>query len=220
MILAVGSMWRDSSGYIDNSLGQFEGLARRFKDVQFGFAENASTDGTGDRLDVWAQTSGAQIRHVVDGCPYYASVDSEERWRHLAWVANHTIDLISDEVDVFLYVESDLRWSPDDLALLVELAEETGEAHAAANFKSDDRWYDTWGSRLEGERFQPNPPFHSGWTGEPLLVDSTCGALALPAKVARATRFSPTDCYVGWCRSIWEEGTPIWLHPDVRVTHP
>lgn len=224
MIVAVGSMWRNSDGYIDRALRQFEGLAEHFDEVQFGFVENESADNTGALLDEWADGLSldlqGSIAHVADGCPYYPSADMPERWRHLAWVANHTIDLISDEADIFLYVESDLAWDPADLAQLVEWADETQAAHAACNLMAGDRWYDTWGSRIGDEHFDAGPPYHSKWDDSPFQVDSTCGALALPAKVARATRFQPEDCYVGWCRSIREEGTPIWLQPDIKVHHP
>lgn len=221
MIVAVGSMWRDSAGYIDRSLKQFEGLARLFDQVYFGFAENASTDFTDDRLHAWAESvwPAARIRHVRDDCPYYPSVDIPDRWRHLAWVSNQTIELIPAEADIFLYVESDLTWDPQDLARLVQMAADDGAAHAACNVADGGRWYDTWGSRLNGERFQAGSPHHSQWSDSSFLVDSTCGALALPADVARATRFQPEDCYVGWCRDIWANHCPIWLEPDIKVIH-
>lgn len=215
-------MWRNSASYIDRSLAQFDGLARILDDVQFGFVENESTDDTGERLDAWADMAPARanVVHVADGCPYYPSADMPDRWRHLAWVANHSIDLIADDADVFLYVESDLQWDPADIARLVEWADETQAAHAACNVMADGRWYDTWGSIIDGEHFEAGKPHHSKWSDSPFLVDSTCGALAVPGKVARATRFQPEDCYVGWCRQIWAEHTPIWLQPDIKVVHP
>jgi hypothetical protein len=83
-------------------------------------------------------------------------------------------------------------------------------------------YYDIWGSRgLNGKRFNPQPPFHlSLANADPLVeVQSVAGCTAMVADVARLTRFSSDDCYVGWNRNMRLSGFKVWLDPSLAVIH-
>lgn len=230
MRLAVGSMFRDSGSYIRQTLfEQFDGLGQLLKDrgdeVVFLTVENDSTDDTAYQLKEFAACGHWPV-HLIersDGCPHHPSVDRGDRWRHLAWVANAALEELDEvEADQFLYVESDLAWDPRDLLRLVDESQHV--AVSACNVMADGRWYDTWGTRRDGLWFYATPPFHPDLTmpenvsGGLFRVDSACGATALPAEVARKTRFQPEDCYVGWCRQI-REHLDLYLDTEVKVVH-
>ena len=220
MKVAVGSMFRDSSRYLDRALAQYEKLQalveERGDECRFVFVENDSTDDTYERLSAFAD-----VARVSDGCPYYESVDRKDRWRHLAWVANHTIEQLTDEDDVFLYVESDLAWDAHDLLRLVDHLSLV-DVVSALNVRRDGSYYDIWGSRgADGRRFTAQPPYHLDLVEPPGLVEvqSMAGCTAMVADVARLCRFSPDDCYVGFNRAMRLAGFKVWCDPTVRVTH-
>lgn len=215
-------MWRDSAGYVDDALHRFRQLADllniRGDRVEFVFAENSSKDHTADRLRLFGRTHRSHIIQRADNCPYWPSIDTPERWRHLAWVQNGVLENIGADADVFLYVESDLTWNPTDLVVLIDHTTEWPVA-AAMNMRRDGRYYDIHGTRRNGQRFTADHPYHQDFNGAPLTVDSVGGALAMRAAIARNTRIPETG-YVGWCHTIGELGYPIMLCPDVKVIHP
>lgn len=219
MNIAIGSIWRDSMPYMRTALDQMERLARlleaRHDAPVFFWCENASTDTTASSLAgfEWPHL----LRSAVDDCPYFPSKDLPERWRHLAWVGNHVLEAIPDSADVFLYVESDLEWDPEDMVRLID-ATQHDPVVAAANLRPDGFLYDQWGTRnLSGGCFPVDAP--KMWS-EPFHVSSAAGCTAMRGHIARGTRFQPEDCYVGWCRDIREQGHPILLDPSIQVTHP
>lgn len=224
-MICVGSMWRDSTAYIDRTLDQMARLAKEFDargdQVRFVWAENASVDDTPARLKAF-DAAPSMIVERVDGCPYWPSVDDRVRWRHLAWVANATLEQVDENDDVFLYVESDLAWEPATLVALVDhLA--TVDVVSPLNMRADGSYYDRWGSRgLDGRRFTPQPPFHPDLVTPDGLVEvqSIAGCTAMVADVARMTRFDTDDCYVGWNRVMRLAGFRIWCDPTLQVVHP
>lgn len=219
-MIVVGSIWRDSAGYIDRSLAQFaalrEALNRQGVECRFVFAENASTDDTFARLEAWRYPTDDLVA-VADGCPYYPSVDIEARWRHIAWVCNHVMERVG-ECDQFIYVESDLRWDVDTMLTLLNY---DVDAVSPLNVKADGRYYDTWGSRIGGVRFGHEPPFHPSLPADALVpADSIAGCTVMRGAIARQARFSPKDCYIGLCRDIRSKGYELWLDSSLQVTHP
>lgn len=224
MNVTIGSMFRDSSAYIQRTLfQQMHGLGdllrARGDHATFVLIENDSQDDTYYWLNEFGGCGHDPTvlikRH--DDCPYFPSVDRPERWRHLAWVGNATLEeLDNHDADRFLYVESDLIWKPEDLLRLIDQAED--QAVCAINLQPSGAVYDTWGHRAEGVRFQASHPYHHAYTGQLMRVESACGATALPAEVAAKTRFQPEDCYVGWLRQVGEH-IPVWLDPTVEVIH-
>lgn len=225
MIVAAGSMWRNmaatAAAQLDRWYNLHRALETRGDSLVCLFVENDSTDDTWHHLHEFAACGHVPtiLEQVSDGCPHWPSTDHPDRWRHLAWVANHTLSMLDavPDADVFLYCESDLGWTVEDMVRLIDSVGER-RAVAAANM-TGDRWYDSWGTRKDGVFFTGPAPYHPAFTGEPMVVDSTCGAIALEVDIARRTRFQPEDCYVGWCREIGEI-TPVWLDPRIKVQHP
>lgn len=220
MTVTVGAMWRDSTRYMERSLGQYEEvadlLAARGDRASFVFVENDSTDDTYAELVKWGR---AQVHQASDNCPYYPSVDRPERWRHLAWVANTVLDNIPDESDVFVWLESDLVYNPADVVRLIDATEEWPVA-AAMNLCPDGRYYDIFGTRCDGRRFVASPPYHPQFDGWPMVVESAGGCVAMRAAIARNTRNQPEDGYVGWMRDVRRLGFPVVLDPSIQVFHP
>lgn len=226
MRVAIGSMFRDSGAYVQRTLfEQMHGLGdllrQRGDEVVFVFVENDSTDDTFYWLNEFGGCGHdrAVLVQRHDDCPYFPSVDRVERWRHLAWVANATLEELDGlDADRFLYVESDLQWDPHDLLRLIDQAD--GKAMTAQNVMAGGQHFDTWGTRCNGVRFAPSHPYHPAYTGAMMQVESSCGATALPAEIARECRFQPEDCYVGLNRQIREKGLELWLDPSIKVIHP
>lgn len=222
-MIAVGSMWRDSAAYIDRSLHQFDLLRKELdakgEDVRFIWVENDSTDDTYERLAMF--DGDVTLERRSDGCPYWPSVDNRDRWRHLAWVANGVLEQVGADDDVFIYVESDLAWEvPTMLRLLDHL--NRVDVVSPLNMRANGRYYDVWGSKgLDGRRFSFDPPFHPSLaSGELTEVQSVAGCTAMIGEVARSTRFSSDDCYLGWNRDMRLAGWKVWCDPTLQVVHP
>lgn len=227
--VAIGSMWRDMGPLMRARIDQFYKLGAALKargdDPVCIFVENDSKDITWSELYEFGGCGHVNsiLLRVSDECPYWPSVDHPDRWRHLAWVANHTMDEITDDIDVFLYVESDLMWSTSTMLGLIDQAVTEQAAVLACNRLANGQWYDIWGSRARGLRFGANPPHHpvlEGWESGLVAVDSACGAIAMPGDVARQVRFQPEDCFVGLCRDIRAKGYGLFLDPSLEVIHP
>ena len=224
-MIAVGSMFRDSSSYIDRSFHQYEGLAKeldkRGETVRFIFCENSSVDDTFDRLRGWAGAWDTTLVQRADDCPYFRSEDRRDRWRHLAWVANGVLEEVTADDDAFIYVESDLAWEPSMMLRLLDHLN-TVDVVGPLNMRDDGTLYDRWGTRgMDGRRFTAEPPHHPCLNGADGLVEvqSSAGCTAMVADVARMTRFDPVDCYVGWNRAMRLSGFKVWIDPSLSVVH-
>jgi hypothetical protein len=226
--ITFGSMWRDMGPVVRDRLSQYhrlyKALAERGDELTLVLVENDSIDDTYWHLNEFAAcggTMGALLIQAKDGCPHYPSKDIPDRWRHLAWVANHTLDHAGD-CDVFLYIESDLLWSTQTALKLIDHTL-SADAVCAMNMHADQRYYDIWGSRAQGLRFKRWPPYHpilEDWESGLVPIDSACGAIAMKGEVARQVRFQPEDCFVGLCRDIRSKGFGLWLDPSLEVLHP
>ena len=227
MNVVVGSMFRDSTGYLETYIAQIHGLRdlleARGDKLRVVAVENDSQDDTHLRLDDWGGNVFCDLTliKVHDDCPYYRSIDDPKRWRHLAWVANHVLEDVDDRDDVLLYVESDLGWEPAEMLQLIDHTRLL-PAVSCPNyaFEKGGRYYDIWGSRKDGRRFSPHRPYHPDWSEELMTMDSVASVLAVRADIARKTRFGDTNCFIGWCEDIRSQGHTIWYDPSLCVIHP
>lgn len=224
-MIVIGAMMRDSSSYIDAYFDQVAHLekllADRGEQVRFVFAENDSTDDTYDRLVEFGRDHDVTVINRSEGGPYYPSVDKPDRWKHIAYVCNGILEQIEPEDDALLYVECDLLWQPRDMLLLLDhLADYP--AVSGLCMQLSGRYYDVWGSRKDGQRFKWTAPYHPALVGAdgPIEMDSVASVLACSGDVARATRFTEKDAFVGWCEDIRSQGWKVWLDPSVSVIHP
>lgn len=228
MNVAIGSMFRDSNkhGRIWERLMPYYELGFALRqdghNLTCVFVENDSKDDTYYQLNEFGGCGHVDsiLVRKTDDCPYWGSVDHPDRWRHLAWVANGVFEELDGSEDAVIYVESDLIWEPATMLRLLEHLE-TVDAVAPCNMHRG-AWYDTWGSRIGGVRFQAQPPYHPALVGAEGLVpvESTAGCTAMRGEVAKQVRFQPEDCYVGLCRDVRSHGYGLWLDPSLTVEHP
>lgn len=252
--VVLGSMFRDAGSYADRYFDQVQALRWRLESRGDSLRLIVVEDHPEKVDEDWGPV--AQLAHnfgqclyvqVTDGCPYYPSHDIPQRWRHLAWVANHVLRNVRASDDVCVYVESDLVWDPRTILRLIDLvrgckcrevldpignkvAERQGSCDEDPKvevvspmlmLQHSNRYYDTWGTRLNGRRFSPWRPHHEDLPENGLVeVDSVAGCTVMKASIARRVRFQKEDCYVGLCRDIWSKGHKVWLSLDDKVEHP
>lgn len=227
MNVALGSCFRNSVGYLDTYIGQVNRLRKLLEErgdtLRVIAIENDSTDNTFLQLDDWGANIFVDLTLIGahDDCPYFPSVDLPQRWTHMAWLQNLVLEELDDRDDVFVYVESDLRWLPTEMVRLIDHLQSL-DAVSCPNWATqrETRYYDTWGSRKDGLRFEPYEPYHPAWDGELMRMDSVASVLALRADIARKTRAKPNTGFVGWCHDITSQGYEIWLDPKLAVIHP
>lgn len=154
----------------------------------------------------------------------YGSVDSADRWRRIAYVANATLDALTDDDTTLLHIESDLIWEPDVVLCLLrhlQRPEVDGCAAMCGYLPQGGRHYDTWGNRKDGVRFSEQPPYHPAITDPHGLteVDSAGSAWAVRAAVARRARYGD-EGIVSWCNGMRATGARLWIDLDAWVWHP
>jgi len=236
MRVVLGSIFRNSTPYLDRYFAQVGALANELRErgdtLRPILAEGDSTDGTFEQLQerttaLQAEGVACELIQVSHGGPEYGSVDKAERWRNISRVCNALLDLVQPDDDMLIYVESDLIWEPATMLQLLHNASLTGVGVAVPMCFLDGtrQFYDIWGHRRNSLNFQPHAPFHPDletWRGATLLgMDSAGSCLVMLADVARRSRFDPADQgIVGWCASIRSLGQGIWLDPSVTVVHP
>ncbi len=229
--------------YLDQVWELHEYLAARCEILHCVWGEGDSTDGTRARLqkaaNAWGKRQGARGKNGVTDCPApfppapcplivdcahggpaYGSVEDEQRFHQLAYVGNQIWAAIPEETDVVIYVESDLIWSaPTLIGLLDATAIWPAVAPMVLDSPPANTFYDVWAYRRNGVRFTKQPPYHPEISSKPLQLDSAGSCLALRWQVAQWLHF-PEDCFVGFCRLLYERESSLWLLPNLTVYHP
>lgn len=230
--ITLVSAFRDSMPYADRYLrqvaGLYELLAKRGDTLTCVWGEGDSRDATPVALATVAADHNATIVDCTHGGPAYGSVEDERRFKQLAFVGNQLWAAIPETTDVVVYVESDLIWSA---ATLLALIDATAVWPAVAPMVMHDRdpglyagdgpfFYDRWAFRRGGVKFSNEPPYHPDICGhKPLQLDSAGSCLALRWRLAQWLYFPP-DCFVGFCRLLYEREASLWLLPSLIVRHP
>jgi len=227
MRIAVGSIFRNSTSYLDRYFTQIEEMRSVFDPKGIGLSlylvEGDSSDNTWNSLAKYfidGDFDGKLIKRQHGG-PAWGSVDVPERWKALSWCSNGTITQVTDE-DAFIYVESDLVWSAATMIELLEDVLERGlDAVAPMSMTPSNRFYDIWGHVKDGVQFDPYRPYHPALNGERFVtLDSAGSCIVMSNRVARVARFGPLDCVRGLGKSIREHGFSLWLDSHQRVYHP
>jgi hypothetical protein len=224
--LAVLSMFRESTGYLNRYFAQIKELDDRLHAsggrLRVVAIENDSLDETQFRLlSNLPRWPGSRLLTAHDDCPFWPSTDRPERWRHIAWLCNQLLDEVKDSDDVVLYVESDLIWEPKEIKTLVDLVPHVG-ALTVPNYSKErgGDYYDTWGSRRNGIRFTRRAPYTTEFREKPMLpVDSCASILAVRGEIARRTRFTEDEGFVGWSKQVREE-IKLFMLTELAVVHP
>lgn len=228
MGLLVSSIFRNSSGYIPRWIDQVAGLQRILGvEVHAVVAEGDSTDDTAQTLKRALNQApfDTTLLTVNHGGEHYGSYDIPKRWEQIALVCNAVMEKVSEGIgpdDRFIYVESDLVWTPDDLAVLYhDLDAMAAVAPLSLQGHDQDLFYDVYGYRKNGVKFTHRKPFHPELNGERYVeIDSSGSCFALRPRLARSCRFSPVDCILGIGRDVRKHGETLWLDQLVSVIHP
>lgn len=224
----LSSIFRDSEKYVTRWVDQVATLQRVTGDpVHVVVAEGDSIDDTADVL-AWALHGAdftSDLLTVNHGGPRFGPYDVEDRWAQIALVCNKVLDKVRSVInpnDEFVYVESDLVWSPDDIATLIADLDMFPAVAAMCMHGTTDKFYDTWGHRKNGVRFDRNPPYHPDLdsAGRFVEIDSAGSCFALRPRLATTVRFSSEDCILGIGRGVREAGEVLMLDREVEVVHP
>lgn len=231
MNIVLASIFRNSSGYLDRYFGQATALraklAERGDTLRFVWAEGDSEDDTFQRLCVGLNGSAknSKLIQINHGGPVFGSIDNDQRWRNISKVCNQLLDLIDWNDDFVIYVESDLLWTPETLLeLLEDVKHKPIDAVAPMCYHlPTSLFYDIWGHRKDGVRFEPHSPYHAalqpGTTLTP--IDSAGSCIVMRGVVAQTARFDPPELgIVGFGNTIRKLGFHLWLDATQRVFHP
>ena len=225
MNVAFGSAFRNSGG--PGSMRYFEQIAA-YRDVvsehqvRAIVVEGDSTDNTREALTLAARYHRVEIDLVTcnHGGPVYGSTEQPERFQALSKVGNAIFDAVRSDDDALVYVESDLRWEPETVRQLVNMATNyVGYDVIAPMVMAGTVLYDIWGFRgLDGRRFSPFKPYHPDYSPDRVFeVGSVGSCLVMRGHVARLCRIRNDYCLVGWCEDAREKGFRIAVRPNLRV---
>ena len=228
MRLTVASAWRNSAGNVRLYMQRINALREAMRvPIRVVAGEGDSRDETRAVLAREARNLGIQLE-VVDcthGQREFGSTEEPERMRALSLVCNRIFGAASAEDDVFLYVESDLRWDAATLKYLVEEALMSERFHIVAPMvMAGEAFYDIWGFRAWSEkegkvtRFGPHRPFHpSLGRDNPTEVRSAGSCQAMQGAVAVQVRVRDDNAFVGWCEDARQQGFRIGVRSDLVV---
>lgn len=213
---------RNSADYVDRYMEQATRLHKEVGDpFRVIVVEGDSTDDTWDRLQEYKAFASLTTLKVEHGGPPFESVDRPLRWRQIASVCNVGMVAAQRELDddePLVYVESDLIWEPETLARLVDHLHEFPAATCLS--MQGARFWDTFGYRVGGRRFNPWAPYYPGAAGSMKQIDSCGSVIAMRYEVAQDAFFGHTDCILGLGESIYAAGHSLWLDPTLAVHHP
>jgi hypothetical protein len=204
-VLAVLSLWRDSEGYIERSLAQFEAMEEELKKqrikVVYGFFENDSIDSTPQRLQHWLRSRTGFVISEVIGAPKWGSVASLKRVTYQARYRNMALELLNQyyNYDYLLVADTDVYWQPDLIRGMIDQLDNNPKwgmvspntIQNVRDFVEDtDRpsYFDSWSLKDEDDEqcltFAANPFLRQEdrelWAeGKPVYCNSAFGSIAM-----------------------------------------
>lgn len=174
------------------------------------------------------------VLHYSHGGPHFGSVESAQRMAQLSKLGEFWLYWVAQmDVDVVVYVDSDLIWDTRTILQLVERVANNGPHDVFAPLVfAGPHFYDVWAYRgLDGAQFGPMAPYHSSladWVEcgghspiEPLTEVSSVGAcVAFPRNAAADVPSMNSNAFVGWCGALRAAGYRIFVDPTLSVRHP
>lgn len=210
MTITLASMFRNSEGYVDRYFAQVD-LLREQMPVRLVVAEGDSTDDTHAAV-AGRLSPGDDLLHLPHGGPRFGSVDNAQRWDQIASVLSSLLGKVGDPGDAFVWVESDLVWKPEAITGL--LFDELPAVAPMVYAGPTQRFYDVWGYRKHGARFEAAMPYYPGWGEEPVVPIDSCGSCF----VARPETYPDLFSWSGhWP---FTAGGKLWLDTRIEVRHP
>lgn len=223
MNITIGSAFRNSGGRAMDYVEQVAAFRDGFSyNVKILAVEGDSTDNTREALTVAAKYHRIPLDLVTcnHGGPMFGSTEEPARFKALSKVCDAIFGSVDHECDVFIYVESDLKWQPMTFVQLVRRATEYhGFDIIAPMVMAATAFYDIWGFRgLDGQRFSPFAPYHECYRPDDLFeVGSVGSCLAMRGHVARMVRVRHEYCLVGLCEDARNKGFRIAVDPRLTV---
>jgi len=160
----------------------------------------------------------SRIVEYSHGRPEFGSTEAPERFEHLSRVGNTILENIPHDIDVVVYVESDLIWDADTILRLMEKLTREIDIISPLVF-AGEAFYDIYAFRKGGKRFSPFPPYHPKLKGL-TEVDSVGSCLVMKGDVVRKVRIPPGQVLVGFCNAARKAGFRVWADPSEIVRHP
>lgn len=173
------------------------------------------------------------ILHYSHGGPHFGSVESAQRMAQLSKLGEFWLRWVAaSDVDIAVYVESDLIWDARTILELVDHAAHSDLDVFSPLVFAGPHFYDVWGFRgLDGAQFGPTAPYHSSladWIGcgnfapiEALTEVSSVGScVAFPRYAAANVPSMNGNAFVGWCEGLRAAGYRILVDPTLSVRHP
>lgn len=227
MRIAVGSAFRNSAGpQLGRYARQLDALKRLSEKLghtlEWIATEGDSVDNTRMEIQQYARHLPIETTITVrdHGGPVFGSTEAVDRMKALSFVGNGILESVSKNVDVLIYVESDLRWKPDTMLRLIDKLQPGVDVVSPLIF-AGDLFYDIWGFRKNGERFSPFEPYHPQLSKAGLTqVDSAGSCLVMRGEVARNCRMRNGGALVDFCEDVWSHGFTIFADARERVEHP
>ena len=228
MQIVVASAFRNAAYFVPRYLDQIVRLrdVLRTHTVRVLAVEGDSSDDTTRRsLTIGAKAWDVDLQLVEchHGGPEFGSTESPERMEALSLVSNTIFANVRHDDDILVYVESDLRWDPSTIAVLIDEASQ-GQYVIAPLVFAGALFYDVWGFRgLDGQRFSPFAPYHSSLEGHPnevVEIASAGSCLVMPSNIGASVRIPDDNALVGWCGQARRQGYFIGVHTGLRIQHP
>jgi hypothetical protein len=220
MTITMGSMFRNSTGYLSRYFAQAmqlrTALEHRGAKMRLVLVEGDSTDDTWVKLAEQTEWWDAVLVKRAHGGPRWGSVDDPARWRALSWVCNGVMEHLGTDTDALIYVESDLSWDAETMVALLDRLDNEHPAMSPMSFAENGNFYDIWGYRKNGCGFSMHAPYHPELNGI-TQIDSAGSCIVMRGDVAKQARFGPHDCVLGLGRSIYQAGFSLWVDPTLRV---
>jgi hypothetical protein len=222
MNIVVISAFRNMAGRIKRYMRQVDELRNSLPadHVRVVAVEGDSVDRTASILKEYPYMTVVTHNHNQR---VFGSTEAPERLKALTGVMMAGWGGVRDDDDVLLYVESDLLWSADEVAPLLESASGRRDGYdiVAPLVFAGDYFYDVWGFRKDGVRFSPIPPFHADLATTGITeVDSVGSCFAVGAQLAAKVSPVGEEALVSWCRGAKELGLRIGVAAEHRIHHP
>lgn len=229
MNIAIGSSFRNMAGgplqhYVTQVFALYRALQTHGHSLRLIAVEGDSCDATEVQLQRYAVQLephfDIQIVKREHGGPVFGSTEAPERMKALSYVGNGIFESVRGQDEVLVYVESDLIWNAHTMLRLIYRLE-VGQDVIAPMIFAGESFYDIWGFRKNGVRFEPVKPYHPDLDSNGLTeVDSAGSCLVMRGEVARKCRMVEDMALVGFCKDVRDSGYHIYCDSRECVRHP
>lgn len=214
-MIVLCSIFRNSFNYLDRYFDQVRKLRERI-DLTLVLTEGDSTDATWDMLKSRWTRGDTYLKKVDHGGPRYPSIDLPQRWEQIAQVVRPTVARALElNPDMVIWVESDLLWDAEDMMRLVDAAKQGKAVAPMVLAEGEERFYDTWGFRMNGAQFNRAAPYipGPGLFDDGLVKIDSCGSCFVTPEPERHLRT--------WS-GLWPfpAAGELWLEQGARIRHP